>query len=378
LFNRLIEEIHVVAVEFEERLSALATKIRTQRDSIKTEEATKNAFVMPFISTILGYDVFNPLEVVPEFIADVGMKKGEKIDYAIMRDGVVQILIECKSTGPLKIENASQLYRYFAVTRARIAVLTNGEIYQFFTDLDAPNMMDNRPFLVLDMANIDESLIPELVKLSKDVFDLDSIISAAEELKYVGAIKRLIAAQFKEPEEDWVRLLATRVYDGTYTQKVKEQFKKLVPRATAQFLNDQVNDRLKTALVSPAFISDDAPVQAMGSGAIAHAEEQDGAVVTTPEELEGFNIVKAIACSEVKPDRIVARDSQTYFGILLDDNNRKTIARLHFNQKKQKYLGLLDDQKVETRYPIASLEDIYSYAEQIRTSVRHLRDSKVA
>ncbi len=369
----------MVSTDFEERLTALATKIRSQRTSIKTEEATKNAFVMPFISTILGYDVFNPLEVVPEFIADVGMKKGEKIDYAIMRDGEVQILIECKSsTGPLRIENASQLYRYFSVNKARIAILTNGEIYQFFTDLDAPNMMDNRPFLVLDMANIDDSLIAELVKLSKEVFDLDSIISAAEELKYVGALKRLIAEEFKEPEEEWVRFFATRVYEGSYTQKVKEQFKKLVPRATAQFLNDQVNDRLKTALVSPTFTPDDSPMEAIGSGAIAHAEGQDAGIVTTADELEGFNIVKAIACSEVKPDRIVARDQQSYFGILLDDNNRKTIARLHFNQKKQKYLGLLDADKVETRLPIASLEDIYQFADEIRAIVRRLRDSTTA
>jgi hypothetical protein len=371
----------VVAVEFEERLSALATKIRTQRASIKTEEATKNAFVMPFISTILGYDVFNPSEVVPEFIADVGMKKGEKVDYAIMRDGEVQILIECKSSaGALRIENASQLYRYFSVTNARIAILTNGEIYQFFTDLDAKNRMDNRPFLVLDMANIDETLVPELVKLSKDVFDLDSVISAAEELKYVGALKRLIASELKEPDEDWVRFFATRVYEGMYTQKVKEQFKKLVPRATAQFLNDQVNERLKTALVSSPFSPDvaDSPVEALGGGAIAHAEEQGGGIVTTPEELEGFNIVKAIACSEVKPERIVARDSQSYFGILLDDNNRNTIARLHFNQQKQKYLGLLDGNKVETRHPIASLDDIYEHADAIREVVRRLRDSKSA
>lgn len=367
----------MVAPEFAERLLALATKIRTQRDSIKTEEATKNAFVMPFISTILGYDVFNPMEVVPEFIADVGMKKGEKIDYAIMRDGEVQILIECKSsTGPLRIENASQLYRYFAVTKARIAILTNGEIYQFFTDLDAPNMMDNRPFLVLDMANIDDSLVSELVKLSKEVFDLDSIISAAEELKYVGALKRLISGQFKEPEEEWIKFFATRVYEGSYTQKVKEQFRKLVPRATAQFLNDQVNDRLKTALVSPSFVPDDSPVEAIGSGAIAHAEEQEAVVVTTSDELEGFNIVKAVACSEVKPHRIVYRDSLSYFAILLDDNNRKTIARLHFNQKKQKYLGTFDAEKVETRHPISSLDDIYQHADLIRESVRRYRDIK--
>lgn len=371
----------MAALEFEERLAALSAKIKAQRENIKTEEATKNAFVMPFISTILGYDVFNPLEVVPEFIADVGMKKGEKIDYAIMRDGEVQILIECKTnTGILRIEHASQLYRYFAVTRARIAVLTNGEVYQFFTDLDAPNMMDSKPFLVLDMADIDESLVPELLKLSKDVFDLDSVINAAEELKYIGQLKRLVAGQFKEPDDEWVKFLTTRVYDGAFTQKVREQFRKLVPKATAQFLNDQVNERLKTALVSPSYnpALDEAAVEAMGSGAIAHAEQAESDIITTPEELEGFSIVKAIACSEVKPQRIVSRDQMSYFAILLDDNNRKTVARLWFNQKKQKYVGTFDESKVETKHPITNLDDIYQFADTIRATVRHLRDGQSA
>lgn len=149
-------------MEFAERLESLAVKVRNQSAAIGTEEATKNAFVMPFISTILGYDVFDPLEVVPEFTADVGTKKGEKVDYAIMRDGEVQILIECKpSMGALKIEHASQLFRYFSVTNARIAVLTNGVNWQFYTDLDAPNRMDAKPFLVLDLLDIDETLIPE-------------------------------------------------------------------------------------------------------------------------------------------------------------------------------------------------------------------------
>jgi hypothetical protein len=382
MFDHLThEEMRVVTPEFKERLSALATKIKTQRDSIKTEEATKNAFIMPFISTVLGYDVFNPTEVIPEFIADVGMKKGEKIDYAIMRDAEVQILIECKTnTGVLRIEHASQLYRYFSVTKARIAILTNGEVYQFFTDLDAPNKMDDKPFLVLDLSNIDESLIPELAKLSKGVFDLDSVISAAEELKYVGQLKRLIASQFSEPEDEWIRFFATRVYDRQFTQKVKEQFKSLVPKATAQFLNDQVNERLKTALVAPSFSSavPNTPMEAIGSGAIAHAEERDPQIVTTPEELEAFSIVKAIACSEVKPRRIVARDQVSYFAVLLDDNNRNTIARLHFNQKKQKYLGTFDENKVETRHPISTLDDIYQFADTIRATVRHRRDSKSA
>lgn len=236
-------------MEFTERLTALAHKVAQQKGSLETEEATKNAFVMPFISTILGYDVFNPLEVVPEFTADVGVKKGEKIDYAIVHDQKVQMLVECKHVGaPLKLEHASQLFRYFAVTNARIAILTNGEVYHFYTDLDAPNKMDAKPFLVLDLADIDATLIPELQKLSKEVFDLDSIISAAGELKYIGSIKREIAAQFKEPDVEWVRFFTAKVYEGAFTQKVRDQFIPLVAKASQQFLNEQVNNRLTTAL----------------------------------------------------------------------------------------------------------------------------------
>ncbi|TFC09531.1 restriction endonuclease [Cryobacterium algoritolerans] len=359
-------------MDFAELLAALALKVRNQRGAIQTEEATKNAFIMPFISTILGYDVFNPLEVVPEFTADVGVKRGEKVDYAIMRDGEVQILIECKkSSEPLKIEHASQLFRYFAVTNARIAVLTNGETYQFYTDLDAPNRMDEKPFLVLALLDIDETLIPELRKLTKDVFDLDSIISSAEELKYIGQIKRTIAAQFTEPQDEWIRFFTTRVYEGAFTQKVREQFTSLVTKATKQYLNDQVNARLKTALGGSNFSSSDAAAETMSSIPVAQDDlDRDTEIMTTLDELEGYQIVKAIACSEVKPQRVMHRDAKSYFAILLDDNNRKPIARLHFNSKKQKYIGIFDGDKVETRHPIDSLDEIYLHASAIRDTVR--------
>lgn len=360
------------SMEFSERLSAMAAKVRQQSGLIQTEEATKNAFAMPFISTILGYDVFNPLEVVPEFIADVGLKKGEKIDYAIVKDGEVQILIECKkSSEPVKIEHASQLFRYFAVTNARIAILTNGEVYQFFTDLDAPNRMDAKPFLVLDLNDIDDSLVPELQKLTKDVFDLDSIINAAGELKYIGELKRTLAAQFREPEDEWVKFLTSRVYTGAYTQKVREQFTVLVAKATKQFLNDQVNERLKKALGAPGFpqTDDSAAAATVTSAPVAEADlaEADG-IETTLEEIEGYQIVRAIVCSEVKPARVVQRDAKSYCAVLLDDNNRKPIARLHFN-RTQKYIGVFDANKEETRVPISSLEEIYEHTEVLRATV---------
>lgn len=362
-------------MEFTERLLALAAKVRQQKNSIETEEATKNAFIMPFISTILGYDVFNPLEVVPEFTADVGVKKGEKVDYAIVNNGEVQILIECKkSKEPVKIEHASQLYRYFAVTNARIAILTNGQHYQFFTDLDAPNRMDSKPFLVLDLADIDETLIPELQKLTKDVFDLDSVINAAGELKYIGQIKRIIAAQFKEPDDDWIKYFASRVYEGAVTQKVRDQFTPLVLKAAKQFLNDQVNGRLKTALGAETAqaVSQDQSVSAELTSepeVEKHLVDNDG-IETTLEEMEGFQIVRAIVCSEVTPTRVTQRDAKTYCAVLLDDNNRKPIARLHFN-RTQKYIGIFDQEKVETRMPIKSLDEIYNHAEILRKSVRN-------
>lgn len=358
-------------MEFNERLTALAAKVRQQREQIETEEATKNAFVMPFISTILGYDVFNPLEVIPEFTADVGVKRGEKIDYAIMHDDTVQILIECKkSKDPLRIEHASQLYRYFAVTNARIAILTNGEVYEFFTDLDAPNRMDAKPFLVLDLNDIDETLIPELKKLSKDVFDLDSIISAAGELKYIGQIKRTIGAQFKDPEDDWVKFFTAKVYDGPYTQKVREQFTGLVTKATKQFLNDQVNERLKTALGAPSYSTTVDPESSTSVTSEPEVEQDlsETGIETTLEELEGYQIVRAIVCSEVDPARVVQRDAKSYFAVLLDDNNRKPIARLHFN-RGQKYLGIFDEAKAETRVPIAEIHEIYRHADNLRASV---------
>ena len=357
-------------MEFFEKLASLAAKVRLQSAAIQTEEATKNAFVMPFISTVLGYDVFDPSEVTPEFVCDIGTKKGVKIDYAIMKEGEVQILIECKKIGePLHINHASQLFRYFHVTSARISILTNGQVYKFFTDLDAPNKMDEKPFLELDLLDIDEYSVPELIKLTKSAFDVDSIINAAGELKYVSQIKKVIASQVLKPDDDFVKVFASRVYDGVITQKVREQFQELTRKAVVQFLNDQINDRLKSAMsgaIQPALAS--VPVPAGGSDQTGQRDESEDKVLTTLEELEGYHIVRAVVRSVVDAKRIVQRDTQSYFGILLDDNNRKPICRLHFN-RSQKYIGIFDEEKNETRHPIGSVDDIYDYSDHLKKTV---------
>lgn len=351
-------------------LNGLSAKIQQQAAIIQTEEATKSAFVMPFISQILGYDVFDPTEVIPEFICDVGTKKGEKIDYAISKGGEIQILIECKKIGePLNVKHASQLFRYFHVTNARISILTNGQLYKFFTDLDAPNKMDEKPFLELDLLDIDEHVVPELVKLTKSAFDVDSIVSAAGELKFISQIKKMISSQFSEPDEDFVKFFASRVYDGILTQKVREQFSILTKKAATQWLNDQVNERLKSAISGGAMVSNQSNSEDLLKSSNDKSEADSGIIVTTEMEIEGFHIVKSIIRKVIEPQRITFRDTQSYLGILIDDNNRKPICRLHFN-RSQLYIGMFDGEKKETRHPITSLNDIYNFSDVLRDTAQ--------
>lgn len=359
-------------MDFEESLNQVAAKVRDLKDGIETEEATKTAFIMPFIGQVLGYDVFNPNEVVPEFTADVGVKKGEKVDYALVRDDQVQILIECKKVGaPLSLENASQLYRYFAVTNARIGVLTNGQVWNFYMDIDEPNRMDSKPFLVLDLLDIDPTVVPAVEKLTKPAFDLDSIASSAEELKYVGALKRAVGDEFREPSDDFVKLLASHVYEGAFYASVMDKFRPLVSKALKQYLSDQVNDRLKTALGADDIKMGSDDEQEETKQMEAEETPDDDGIVTTEEEIAAYRIIKAIACSDVDPERITMRDAKSYCSIFLDDNNRKPIARLFFNTK-QKYIGLFDENKNVTRHPIDSLNGIYAFTDQIREEVQRL------
>jgi hypothetical protein len=348
-------------MDFIDRVDALSKRIPQIAGSLQTEEATKNALIMPFLHSVLGYDVFNPNEVIPEFTADTASKKGEKVDYALVKDGEVQILIECKKFGEkLSIKHAAQLFRYFSVTNSRLAILTNGTEYQFFTDLDAPNKMDEKPFLTLDLQNVDEHIIPELKKLTKSSFDIHSIVSAAGELKYLNQIKKMLVEQFKDPEEEFIKFFASRTYDGVLTPKVKQQFTEITKKALRQFLSDSINERLKSA------IGNEQPIKLDSKTTDANISDNDDKpkVITTEEETEGFNIVKAILRQKVDASRIIARDTQSYFGVLLDDNNRKPLCRLHFNAK-QKYLGIFNSDKTETRYPIEILDQIFDYSEAL-------------
>lgn len=358
-------------MDFADKIRELSVNLQRQLAHIKTEEATKNALIMPFIAA-LGYNVFDPTEVTPELHADVGLKKGEKVDYAILKEGKPIVLFECKWHGAdLSKEHASQLYRYFSVTEARFGVLTNGINYRFFTDLEAPNKMDSTPFFEFSLSNYRDHDVEELKRFSKSSYDLTGILTTASELKYTREIQRVLADQWQKPSDDFVRFFATQVNAGRMTQSVREQFAQATRRAFRQFVTEKINERLKSALGAETQVS--APAEQPPTVTAipeTQAVELPSAPVTTTEEVEAYYTIKALLHPIVNSKRVVMRDVQSYCGILLDDNNRKPLCRLYFNSTR-KSLGLFDnEQRRETRVPIDSVDEVHQYADRLRATAK--------
>lgn len=361
-------------MDFIDQLRMLASRIASTKGIIQTEEATKNAMIMPLIQ-ILGYNVFDPHEVTPELISDVGTKKGEKVDYAILKDGKPIILFECKSSGSdLSIKHAGQLFRYFHVTEARFGVLTNGLVYRFFTDLETPNKMDEKPFFEFDIQDFKERDVEELKKFAKSAYDLDTILTTANDLKYTRLIQSRLTDWTINPPEDFVRLISTDLVGSRrFTTAVRDQFTLLTRRAFEQLIGARINERLKGAM-SPEAISIPDSTQLTGPTPThvqlpAMEMPKESGIVTSPEELEGFYIVRSILRTVVAPKRIVMRDAQSYCAILLDDNNRKPICRLRFNNPEKLRIGIFDEQKTEDIIEIGSPDDIHNLAERLKDSV---------
>ncbi len=358
-------------MDFKDEIKQFGDRVEKLKNQIHTEEATKNAFIMPFIKT-LGYDVFNPVEVVPEFIADIGIKKGEKVDYAIMREGHPAILVECKHWGESLDPHNSQLFRYFHTTKAKFGLLSNGIVFRFYTDLVEQNKMDEKPFFEFNVTDIKDNQVEELKKFHKSYFDLNNIQNSASELKYVNELKAILNVEFQTPSEGLVRFFAKQIYQGVLTAKLVEQFSGLTKRSLQQFINDLITERLKSALKK----ENEEEQKAAEQDAVQVAVTNENKVETTEVEKEGFMIVKTILRQKVKHNRIVFRDAQSYFAILLDDNNRKTICRLYLNGSKR-YIGVFDDQKKEIRNEILTVDDIFNYSEVLLKTVSNYDSEKV-
>ena len=348
------------------KLQQLHQRVDSLKDQINTEEATKNAFVMPFIQ-ILGYDIFNPTEVIPEFVCDIGTKKGEKIDYVIKRDGEPILIIECKNWKENVDAHNSQLHRYYHVSKSRFGVLTNGHIYNFYADLEKPNIMDEKPFFTLDISNLKDTSLKILENFSKKGYNLEEILDSAEGLKYIKAIRNEFEKEIQEPSDEIVKLLVNRFFNKPLTANRLATFREYTKKAFSSSINESINFRLKNALN----INETVPSKATEHIAAIDNNAETPKFITTEEEIEGSQIIKAILREILPASRIAFRDTQSYFGILLDDNNRKPIFRLHFNSSN-KYVELFNNGKDNgEKKQISSIDEIYNHKAELLVTIKN-------
>jgi len=346
-------------MEFSTQLKAFSKRIEGLLPNVLTEEATKNALVMPIFS-LLGFDVFNPEEFVPEFTADVGIKKGERVDYAIKIEGQPVMLVEVKPATEKLDKHDSQLFRYFAVSKAKFAILTNGINYKFYTDLDEHNKMDLRPFLDINLLELKDSQINEFMKFHKSKFDVNYIFSSAEELKYTTEIKQVLAQQLETPTESFITFILSEIYQGRKTQTVVDKFTPIIKKAYAQFINEMMNEKIKNALET-----DSKKEEIVEQKIQTEIEGTESKITTTEDEIECYYIIKSILKDVVDFNRITYKDTESYFNILIDSNVRKWVCRI-FSNSKGTYL-LFNSQVYKERAEIKSNVEIYNYSDILKS-----------
>lgn len=280
-------------------------------------------------------------------------KKGEKVDYAILKDGNPVILIECKSCNETLDKHSSQLFRYFGTTSAKFCILTNGIVFQFFTDLEEVNKMDLTPFLEINFENLKDYQINELKKFRKTDFDSDRITSTASNLKYTSLIKDFLQQQIDDPNDDFVKYVTGNVYDGPKTQKILEQFSPLVKKSFASLINELVNKKISSALDK----NED-------SESVEDEIIPKSKIITTEAEIESYYIIRGMLAGTCNVEDVTYRDTESYFGILFTNNNRKPICRLNLD-RKNKQLFIPDENKKYERIYIDSLNDLYKYKSRL-------------
>ena len=361
-------------MDFIDTLRQFATKAEALYPKLQTEEATKTSLIMPFFQTVFGYDIFNPDEFVPEFVADVGIKKGEKVDYAVIIGGTPAILVEAKWCGASLDGHDGQLFRYFGTTNAKFGILTNGLIYKFYTDLDKQNVMDLTPFLEFDILDIKEPLVPELKRFCKSNFDANAIHGRASDMKYSSKIKEHFRAQLEHPSDDFVRYMLSQVYAGSRTAAAVERFRPVVEATMNALIGEIMNERITKALKSDAepasntAPANDEPLESVEAEQ-TEAEAPRKQVITTDEELQAYYIVKALLMSEVDISLINYRDTLTYFAILHHDMPTHWICRLRLT-RFAKSIAFPGEAGAEEKHELSGLDDIYNHRDALIASAK--------
>ena len=365
-------------MDFKDSILQLSEKIAKQIDGIATEEATKTSFIMPMIAA-LGYDVFNPFEVVPEMECDL-TKRGDRIDYAIMKDNTPILLIECKHCKQNLDLHSTQLAKYYAASNARFGVLTNGVEYRFYADLEKQNIMDEKPFLVVNMVDLSDNDIEQLKKFHKSYYNEHDILSTAQELQITIQIKDLLNKNFQQPSDEFTRYFVKCLNDWKSSSKLIEQYRPILKKSIASVINDIIADRLNVAIKSEGVsetkqseeqtasdVSEEATAKELPNGVVFQDEEKG--IVTTQEEIDAYNIIRSILRQYIDVKRIQYNDYKSYFTINLDGSTWWWICRLSLGKRKKQFCIPKDGYKSNEWIEIESIDDLFKFEDILKEAL---------
>lgn len=294
--------------EFENELQVLSRQISQRKQLVTNEEMTKQSLIIPFLQ-LLGYNVFDPLEVRPEYDADFSFKKGEKVDYAIFRNNEPIIFIEAKSVDETLTLHNGQLARYFNATPSvKVAILTNGIEYHFFTDLTKENIMDRDPFYIFNIESYKEIDIENIDRFRKEKFDSASIMTLAEDLVYFSNLNHTLKELFTNPSDDFLRFLIKDFSNHRVTTNVIERFRPIVKKAINTTLLEIISEGL-TETASTMVVK--------GKSLSGRSEgTKKSKVHTTEDEMKGFKLIKEILHQANRSiDQLAYKDTVNYFNI---------------------------------------------------------------
>lgn len=316
---------------FKEELQKLSVQITERKKHITNEETTKQALIIPFLQ-VLGYDVFSPLEVKPEYGSDFAKKKGEKVDYAIYKNGRPIIFIEAKAITEDSASHDAQLARYFNATpEVKLAIITNGVTYKFFTDLNTTNIMDENPFSVLDMTDLSPGDIEVLDKFRKDIFDADTLVKYAEDLIYTNNLNNKLRELFKNPPDDFIRYLIKDFSDTRITINVIDRFRPIVKKSISNALLELVSQGLSQSSLPEEVL----PEATQEIDSIEAELKPQKEVCTTEEELKCFEIIKKTLIKAGKNISDLGNKDTTVYFAVFNKNIFNWFIRINLDAQKK-------------------------------------------
>jgi predicted type IV restriction endonuclease len=280
--------------EFKARLNAHAVVAIDRAKKSSSEAATSQYLVLPFFQ-LLGYDPLDPEEVIPEAHASFSDKFKNRVDYAICKDSVPVVAVECKRVGTLSEGHRGELKGYFnAVPSVKLGVLTDGLVFELYSDTREPNLMDDEPFVRIDLTEvaagrIGDHALDALLRLQKGTFDPADVGSDARKKIYVGQYLRVLEQNFRTPAEPFLRgVMDVAQIEGRRTTKMVEEHGPYVFQAMQAFLDKKILERVGFAERADLVRVEEPAAAAPVAAAVAEAPPEvvvDSGIVTTETEL---------------------------------------------------------------------------------------------